>query len=279
MRLWVWSDIHDEIGGSITLPPRPDADAIVIAGDLGHARRIGDIAKFYIDHYDLPIIYVAGNHEFYLQKSMENAIEAMEFAEQRSINEGWKHPFNFLNRNTLVIGNTRFIGATLWVDMALGAISHDDRIWRLHEAISALNDFRAIKFRKDKVFRPADMIQLFRQDAAYIREQLLQPFDGKTVVLTHHMPHPDCTPEIYKTNKHNYLFASSEKPFGELLNSEHAPDIWVCGHTHEAFDIEIGRSRIVCNPHGYSHETYINGFVWDKIIDMADLTPAPSRGF
>ncbi len=277
MRLWIFSDIHDEIGGSITLPPRPDADAIVIAGDLGHARRIGDIAKFYIDHYDLPIIYVAGNHEFYRQQTMAKAVEDIEFAARRSINEGWKQQFHFLNRDTLVIGDTRFIGGTLWVDAALGAISQQDRIWRLHEAVSALNDFHLIKTAKDKVFRPADMIDLFRKDSAYIREQLMQPFDGKTVVLTHHMPHPDCTPEIYKNNKHNYLFASSEKPFGELLYSDMAPDLWICGHTHEAFDIEVGHTRIVCNPHGYDHEYGRNGFRWGFVVETDDLRPQPSR--
>ncbi|KAB2678073.1 metallophosphoesterase [Brucella tritici] len=277
MKLWIWSDLHDELGGSVRLPDRPDADAILIAGDLGHARRIGDIAKYYIDYYDLPIIFVAGNHEFYRQETMAKAVEDMEFAARRSINEGWKQRFHFLNRDTLVIGDTRFIGATLWVDGALGAVSQEDRIWRLREAVSALNDFRVIKTAKDKVFRPADMIDLFRKDSTYIREQLQQPFDGKTIVLTHHMPHPDCTPEMYKNNKHNYLFASSEKPFGELLHSEHAPELWVCGHTHEAFDIEIGNSRVVCNPHGYGHEYGRNGFRWDLVIDTDDLRPQPSR--
>lgn len=277
MKLWIWSDLHDELGGSVRLPDRPDADAILIAGDLGHARRIGDIAKYYIDYYDLPIIFVAGNHEFYRQETMAKAIADIEYAEQRSINEGWKQRFHFLNRDTLVIGDTRFIGATLWVDGALGAVSQEDRIWRLREAVSALNDFRVIKTAKDKVFRPADMIDLFRKDSAYIREQLQQPFDGKTIVLTHHMPHPDCTPDMYKKNKHSYLFASSEKPFGELLHSEHAPDLWVCGHTHEAFDIEIGNSRVVCNPHGYDHEHGRNDFRWDLVIDTEDLRPQPSR--
>jgi len=277
MKLWIWSDIHDEIGGSITLPDRPDADAILIAGDLGHARRIGDIAKYYIDYYDLPIIFVAGNHEFYRQETMAKAIADIEYAEQRSINEGWKQRFHFLNRDTLVIGDTRFIGATLWVDGALGAVSPEDRIWRLREAVSALNDFRVIKTAKDKVFRPADMIDLFRKDSTYIREQLQQPFDGKTIVLTHHMPHPDCTPEMYKNNKHNYLFASSEKPFGELFHSDMTPDLWVCGHTHEAFDIGIGNTRVVCNPHGYEHEYGRNGFRWDLVIDTDDLRPQPVR--
>lgn len=277
MKLWIWSDIHDEIGGSITLPPYPDADAILIAGDLGHARRIQDIARFYIDHYNLPIIFVAGNHEFYRQETMAKAIADIEYAEQRSIIEGWKQRFHFLNRDTLVIGDTRFIGATLWVDGALGAVSQEDRIWRLREAVLALNDFRVIKTAKDKVFRPADMIDLFRKDSAYIREQLMQPFDGNTIVLTHHMPHPDCTPEMYKNNKYSYLFASSEKPFGELFHSDTAPDLWVCGHTHEAFDIGIGNTRVICNPHGYDHEYGRNGFRWDLVVDTDDLRPQPSR--
>ncbi len=279
MRFWIWSDLHDEAGGSVMLPPRPDADAILIAGDLGHARRISEIAKFYIEYYDLPIVFVAGNHEFYRQETMEKAIADIEFAEYLSIHEGWKQRFHFLNRDVLVLGDTRIIGATLWVDLALGALSQDDRIWRLQEARLALNDFRLIKVRKDKVFRPADMLQLFRRDAAYIREQLKKPFDGKTVVLTHHMPHPDCTPEVYRDDMHNYLFASSEQPFGELFDSEFAPDLWVCGHTHHAFDIEIGRSRVICNPHGYDYEYGRNGFRWDLVIDTEDLRPLPSRSF
>lgn len=280
MRFWIWSDLHDEIGGSVMLPDRPDdVDAILIAGDLGHARRISEIAKFYINYYNLPIVFVAGNHEFYRQETMEKAIADIEFAAYLSVHAGWKQQFYFLNRDVLVMGDTRIIGATLWVDMALGAISQEDRIWRLQEARFALNDFRLIKMAKDKVFRPADMIQLFRKDAAHIREQLKKPFDGKTVVLTHHMPHPDCTPEIYRDDKHNYLFASSEQPFGELFECEHAPDLWVCGHTHNAFDIKIGRTRVVCNPHGYDNEYGRNGFRWDLVIDTNDLTPSPTRGF
>ncbi|MCH6206375.1 metallophosphoesterase family protein [Brucella ciceri] len=278
MRFWIWSDLHDEIGGSVMLPERPaNVDAILIAGDLGHANQIARIAKFYIDYYDLPIIYVAGNHEFYRQETMEKAVADIEFAAYLSVHEGWKQRFHFLNRDVLVLGDTRIVGATLWVDMAMGAINQDDRIWRLQEARFALNDFRFIKIAKDKIFRPADMLQLYRKDAAYIREQLMQPFDGKTVVLTHHMPHPDCTPEVYRGDKHNYLFASSEQPFGELFESENAPDLWVCGHTHNAFDIVIGRTRVICNPHGYDNEYGRNGFRWDLVIDIDELIPQPTR--
>lgn len=277
MRFWIFSDMHEEVGGSHTLAARPDnVDAILIAGDLDHASRVGDSVKFLIDHYDLPVIFVAGNHEFYYQPSMPKAINDLEMAALRSETEGWKQRFYFLNRDTIVIGDTRIIGATLWVDLALGAETRDDKIWRLQEAVGALRDFRAIRYREDKVFRPADMLELFYGDQAYIREQLLTPFDGKTVVLTHHMPHPDCTPAVYADDKHNYLFACSEKPFGPHLVSDYAPDLWVCGHTHHAFDIQIGNTRVVCNPYGYGHENGRNGFQWDKVIDTDDLAPKPS---
>lgn len=277
MKFWIWSDLHMETGGSVTIPPRPDnVDAILIAGDLDYARRIEETAKFYIDHYDLPIIFVAGNHEFYYQDSMPQAISAMEIASLRSEAEGWKQRFYFLNRDTIILGDTRIIGATLWVDFDLGAETREDKIWRLQEAVLALNDFRTIRYREGKVFRPGDMLELFYADQAYIREQLLIPFDGKTVVLTHHMPHPDCTPAVYADDKHNYLFASSEKPFGQHLASDYAPDLWICGHTHHAFDIQIGNTRVVCNPHGYGRENGRNSFVWDKVVDTDDLAPKPS---
>ena len=33
---------------------------------------------------------------------------------------------------------------------------------------------------------------------------------------------------------------------------EHQPRLWIHGHTHESFDYEIGKTRVVCNPRGYA---------------------------
>ncbi|WP_353645077.1 hypothetical protein [Mesorhizobium sp. WSM2239] len=101
-------------------------------------------------------------------------------------------------------------------------------------------------------------------------------FDGKTVVVTHHLPHPDCTPAIYRDSRHsdaNHLFANSEVLFGDILHSDAAPSLWVCGHTHHPVDVMVGRTRIICNPRGYLKrpDERDNGFRWDLVINTEDL--------
>lgn len=289
MKLWVWSDMHLEFSSSDfrtldNIVPPADADIIVCAGDLAWASHYPRLTRHIVEKFDIPLLIVPGNHEYYSQDSFESALHLMLDVAQRSIDEDWAHPVNVLQRKTLVLGDVRFVGATGWVDFAYGLEGLDDTEFekeiahRFHEAPHILNDFKMIWRRLAPfVFSPERMLQLHQEDRNHILSKIEEPFDGNTIVLTHHMPHPDCTPEMYKNNKHNYLFASSEKPFGELFHSDMAPDLWICGHTHEAFDIEVGRTRIVCNPHGYDHEAYTNGFTWDKVIDTDDLRPQPSR--
>lgn len=275
-KFWVFSDLHLEIDDAPLPIEAEDADAIIIAGDLTHASKISKTARELIEHYGLPIIFVAGNHEFYKQQSYRQAIQDIRSAAEKSITDNWRQQFHFLDRDELIIGDTRILGATLWVDMQMGAKTSQDRIWRLREAQFALNDFKQIKLDNNRLLKPADMIEFCRRDTLWLREQLQKPFDGQTIVITHHMPHPDCTPEIYRNDPHNYLFASSEKAFADILDDEQlAPDLWICGHTHQAFDIEVGYTRVVCNPHGYREEFGMNGFEWDKIIDLDDLRPRP----
>jgi len=116
-------------------------------------------------------------------------------------------------------------------------------------------------------FTPEDMLNLHHSNADYIRRKLSEPFNGGKVIVTHHMPHPDCTPPAYAGMKANFLFACDEAAFDEILHSDNAPNLWICGDTHHAFDIRSGRSRIICNPYGYQFEHGRNEFKWDLVID------------
>jgi hypothetical protein len=46
--------------------------------------------------------------------------------------------------------------------------------------------------------------------------------------------------------------------------------LWTHGHTHHAFDYQIGDTRIVCNPRGYETASYSEDSGWDpnKIIEV-----------
>lgn len=151
----------------------------------------------------------------------------------------------------MIIDSTRFFGASLWVDFQTKLPAQSDLARRMWRARQMLNDFHEISMQDGNRFAPENMLDPHRSDAAYIRKKLAEPFDGRTVVLTHHMPHPDCTPPAYAGQDANYLFAGGAEAHGDILHSEQAPDLWICGQTHHAFDIQIGQIRVVCNPYDY----------------------------
>ena len=276
MKLWIWSDVHNELQ-EVVYPPREqasDCDLIMIAGDLNAAPDLHLTLEFLIRRYEKPIIYVPGNHEFYQNKWMMNDRDRSLESDRQTIKAiealslQWPQQFYCLDADEVIIDNTRFIGASLWVDFLMKLPAKSDLPQRMWMARQMLNDFHAISMQDGKRFTPEDMLELHRSDAAYIRKKLAKPFDGSTVVLTHHMPHPDCTPPAYAGQEANFLFACGAEAFNDILHSEQAPDLWICGHTHHAFDVQIGRSRIVCNPYGYRWEQGRNGFRWDWVITI-----------
>nr|WP_313014162.1 metallophosphoesterase [Brucella intermedia] len=281
MKLWIFSDLHEELGTTRSFPDRrPDADIALMAGDWTHADKIEATVKAFIEKFQMPVVYVAGNHEFYGSLTRRSSLESdqmiLRLAEKAS--EDWDHRLYVLDEDTIVIEGVRFIGATLWVDFLYRLSDVKMFPARMRQATNLLADFEAIRLRNGRRYEPAYMLSLHRSNAAYIRRELEKPFDGLTIVLTHHLPHPDCTPEIYRGAEANYLFCSSEFAFGNIFESADAPALWVCGHTHHALDVEIGRTRVVCNPLGYWWEQRVgNGFRGDLVIDTNDLIPQPTR--
>jgi len=66
--------------------------------------------------------------------------------------------------------------------------------------------------------------------------------------VTHHAPSIQSIVDRYRADPVSAAFASNMDDF--IL--EHKPLLWIHGHTHESFDYEIGKTRVVCNPRGYA---------------------------
>ena len=77
---------------------------------------------------------------------------------------------------------------------------------------------------------------------------LCEPFDGPTVVCTHHAPHRRSVAAQFDGDLLSAAFVSH---LPELIEGPNAPDLWVHGHTHAALDYRVGKCRVVCNPLGY----------------------------
>ena len=70
------------------------------------------------------------------------------------------------------------------------------------------------------------------------------PFDGRTVVVTHHGVAPLSIHPRYGDERVNAAFASDLRHMLDLA------DLWIHGHVHDSFDYRVGDARIIANPRG-----------------------------
>lgn len=231
MKLYILSDLHLEF--STFEPPATDADVIVLAGDIGKAA----LGIFWARSAfpDKQIVFVPGNHEFYNYERVET------LARMRSI--ALEEDVHLLDGNEVVISGVRFLGCTLWTDfMLFGEAKKADA---MYEGRIFLNDFRVIQ-EEDKIpFSPARSIELHEQSLAWLKAKLDEPFDGKTIVVTHHLPSEQSVVDRFKDSLLSACFASE---LGYLFGKM---DLWIHGHTHDNLDYEVNGTRIICNPRGY----------------------------
>jgi hypothetical protein len=106
----------------------------------------------------------------------------------------------------------------------------------------ALNDFHLIEGLETWCYDRNRMFTMLGQT-------LIRP---ETIVVTHHLPHPNCTPERFRKDQTNRFFVSDQT---ELIQDKQ-PRYWFCGHTHDPCDFVLGNTHVLCNPYGYPHEIY-----------------------
>lgn len=253
MRLLVLSDLHLEHS---QWAPDPDvaaaADVVILAGDI-HAHTHGlEWAREQFS--DKPVIYVAGNHEFY-----DAHLHAMSIQLRKAAQELGVH---YLDNDELVLDGVRFLGATLWTDFLLHGAANLGNA--LHAAGDRITDFHSIRFGSVGWLRPGHTVLLHRVSRDFLAQRLATPFDGKTVVVTHHVPTSRAIAPKYARDILSAAFASNLDSLVELA------DVWIAGHTHIAADVSVGKCRVVVNPRGYPGEA--SGWNPRLLIDLESST-------
>lgn len=233
MRIQIASDLHLEFfqgkfGTHPTLPIAEEADVLVLAGDIHKSTRA--IAAFY--EWPVPVIYVHGNHEHYKQHIWQN-IEKLRLLTANS-------NVRYLEKDVWIYRGVRFLGCALWTDYQL----YDDRRDAMAKADSFLNDHRLIRTHY-RPFGPTDALAIHSQSRAWLEARLSEPFDGKTVVVTHHGPHPGSVAPEFQGDPLTPAFVSD---LTELMGKS---VLWIHGHVHNSFDYAVNGTRIVANPRGY----------------------------
>ncbi len=231
MKLLVLNDLHNEF--SKFQPAVVDANVVVLAGDID----IEDSGLIWAREAwrDEQIIYVAGNHEYYGRDYFETLGRLRETASEQGI--------HLLENDEAVINGVRFLGATMWTDFKY--CGEERKAAVMEEGRRQLNDFRLIKFGELGTFTPQHSIELHQKSLAWLTSKLDEPFEGQTVVVTHHLPSKKSVAERFADSPLSACFVSNlDQLFGKMA-------LWIHGHTHENFDYVTNGIRVVCNPRGY----------------------------
>lgn len=231
MRILILSDLHNEF--TVFEPATAEADVIVLVGDIDN----GDKGILWA-RQNWPngrIVYVVGNHEYYGHDYSETLTALRQTALAQDV--------HLLENNEVVIDGVRFLGSTLWTDFEF--FGADRKAAVMGEGQRSLNDFRLIRYGQLGTFTPAHSIDLHKQSLAWLSTKLDDPFAGRTVVVTHHLPSARSVSERFTDSPLSACFVSRlDHLFGKM-------EVWIHGHTHDNFDYVAKGTRVVCNPRGY----------------------------
>ena len=244
MKLLVLSDLHLEYG---YFEPHEDAaaaaDVIVLAGDIHPAPHGIEWARQTFG--DKPVVYIAGNHEYF-----DCEFEAALVALRQSAKDNDIH---FLENDSIVINGIRFLGCTLWTDFEFYGLDRKQFLMeraqvRWPDYIGRIESRRSITGK----LLPELTIERHWESRAWLQAQLPLGERSKTVVVTHHYPNKRSTSHKFINDEMNVVFGS------HVPNSlvEQA-GLWIHGHGHNPVDYALGQdrqyTRVIANPRGYAN--------------------------
>jgi Calcineurin-like phosphoesterase len=227
------SDIHLDsnifLYDEFPLYPAPDADVLVLCGDIGniHEKSYSNLLKQASNKFKY-VILVAGNHECY-----GHIIEDADIRVQRLVSL-FSNVY-FLNKRSVVLDGVRFVGCTLWSYVS-------DHVSKY------LNDYVRTFRSPGCNVTPDDIRRVHKQHVEWIDKELTDDTITPTVVVTHHAPD----------------MRMNGKYLGGHLNTGFATDLphlfrnplkaWICGHTHQCLTYTINDVPCTSNCYGYDGE-------------------------
>jgi len=252
VKIQILSDLHNEFLRSNQSTPSHhwrgvipiiDADIVVLAGDIDTGKHGAQWAIKESVRLSKPIVYVLGNHEFY-----RNEYNALRNEISQLCNGTDVH---YLDCDVFIHEDIRVIGATLWTDYEINPHVQKEQAMAIVEKNPA--DHRLIEYQTSEIkrrFMPMDALSIHNKELRWIEEQLLKPFKGKTMIVTHHGPHPVCQHPGFPMSEITTAFHSDLSKLIDMYDI----DVWVYGHTHSNIDEHVLNTRIVSNQAGYPGE-------------------------
>lgn len=248
MKLAIASDLHLEFDKNLiklNILDQPHADILILAGDIIVGKYLlDDEESLYFQFFRSvcnkyqQVLYILGNHEFY-----HGNIESTPFR-IKNILKSFDN-LHILDNDGIIVDDTLFLGSTLWTD-GYSQISHLPFV--VKNINKGMNDFRFIA-KGESVLSFKDTLSLHHEAMEFIGSSYEQREGMNVVVITHHSPSfLSCHPRFFN-NHINYCYCSE---LGNFITNREDISLWIHGHTHDPFDYNIGKTRVICNPRGYT---------------------------
>lgn len=250
MRLWIVSDLHSD--HSRWSPDYvPEHDLLIVAGDVadGMDNAMRELRVLH-QRTGKPVIFTPGNHDLFGQH-----IDAFD---QDLLGPIYVLPVG----ENVVIGNVRFVCATLWTDWALVDKEFQAQSW----AARSMPEYARVTRSDGELIWPIDTSNQHDIHRGAIERTLSRRHEGPTVVVTHHAP----SPRSLRPGEERSVEAAAYASDLEQVMNMHGPDLWVHGHTHYAVDYHCGHTRVVSNPRGYQSDDWSERTGWqeDLVIEV-----------
>ena len=270
MNIQLLSDLHLETHPHFVPEHAPDADALILAGDIGSYQEgsmlvtQGDndfgLARFSprtdLAAWPVPVFFVPGNHEY----------DGMDFEEAHArLQESCvRLQITWLHRRVIEMKGVRLIGCTLWSDFealvpAQGPLTQQ---LKAREKAERAADFYLRKTGTTldgQPFLSAAVRAQAQADQAWLTQALSEPFAGPTVVITHFAPSLKSADPRYGLTPGTAGFCNA---LDHLLPKA---NVWMHGHLHCAQDYVHEGCRVVANPLGYARKNEQLAFETRKI--------------
>jgi predicted phosphodiesterase len=251
VRLHVLSDLHLERGEFVV--DVSDCDAVVLAGDIGAGTQGVSWAREWAD--GRPVLYVAGNHEFYGHEIPGLIGELRQMATGSSV--------RVLENDEVILAGIRFLGCTLWSDFDFNGNQRRAESMQLCQRV--VNDYEYIKFGPaGRTVAPRDTRMFHLSSRRWLAARLSESYDGPTVIVTHHAP-------LIRARPSNPALCSLAGAFASDLTDLMGADrvaLWIYGHTHRAADLEVRGTRVLSNPRGYADQPVLD-FDPARVVEVA----------
>ncbi len=262
MRLQLFSDLHLE-SEDFDPTPAPGAELLVLAGDIDSGWDA--LARF--AHWPVPVLMVAGNHEFDGRDLRHSWADLRAFAAS--------HGIRLIERESVVITSAaglrvRFVGTVRWSDFDLFGESGRDRAQR-----AAAYFLQLMGSTLDGApLTPALLRDESLACRAWLAAELQRPNPGAapggwdtTVAITHFAPSLRSADPRFGKQPGTASFCNADDDLIPLA------DVWLHGHLHCRHDYTVPRpgrapTRVLSQAMGLVRKGEAEGFDPLKPIDL-----------